>query len=624
MNRYRATLSRVTSSSAFPAVCVFASLLAYSLFLFNKSMPISEGWYIEYARLINEGAVPYKDFAYLFTPAYLFTIALFTQVFGYDVIGLRILGCIVFASIGLVTYAILSRYFSRSSSVVGAIICMLYKQSGVGEIFYDYIYFVDLFSYLAILFLLFAWDRETNNGARAGMRREGFLLLASGLFAMLTFLTKQTTGAMMLIFVFAAIGGRAICERKAITTWMREALWYVAGALLPVIILGLYLIVNGAVQEFLASCFVGAVNAKGGILKEAFGWILSSREGFVSGIPYAALIALGLFSLKATEGARQLPRHASCMLGKRRRLFVMIAATALVPCIALVLYEWETLTHVVCDFYNGSSLNYVFFGLPSIVFVLLVAKAFSSRAKRSQGLTPKSFLLLAMCGGVFAIGWAVGFSGGLAISQVSLGAGICFAALFDASSRSVYAKRATAVLFAVMIWYCSSWIGVKYEEMYNWWGLAEGSVWEQTSSVDVPLLSGIYMSAKDAACYEGVYGAAQDNLDEGDKLFVFPHCPIFYAVTGHYSDTYSKVQWFDVSTERALEDDMSIIADSPPKMMVLCRIPDGVIAAHESAFGGTWTGEMQESLRKLADARYDTVGSYDLGGGFVVDVYILS
>ena len=76
----------------------------YAGILYNQTMPFAEGWYSYYAKCINRGEVVYKDFDYLFTPLYIFFIALITKIFGYKVIILRIVGIIFFCLIGTFVY----------------------------------------------------------------------------------------------------------------------------------------------------------------------------------------------------------------------------------------------------------------------------------------------------------------------------------------------------------------------------------------------------------------------------------------------------------------------------------------------------------------------------------------
>src|SRR5437667_732676 len=76
-------------------------IVSYNLTFLNKFYPITEGWFSTYAWLFNNGQFPYRDFYFLLTPLYLIKLALFTSVFGYSILYLRILGLVV---ILLMTY----------------------------------------------------------------------------------------------------------------------------------------------------------------------------------------------------------------------------------------------------------------------------------------------------------------------------------------------------------------------------------------------------------------------------------------------------------------------------------------------------------------------------------------
>lgn len=64
----------------------------YMIFIYNKTFPLTEGWYTYYAQLINSGQKSYIDFEYLFWPLYMEFIAFVTKYLGYNIIVLRILG----------------------------------------------------------------------------------------------------------------------------------------------------------------------------------------------------------------------------------------------------------------------------------------------------------------------------------------------------------------------------------------------------------------------------------------------------------------------------------------------------------------------------------------------------
>lgn len=144
---------------------VFASLTLvivsiFSIFISNKTLPTAEGWYSYYAKCINSGEIVYKDFEYLFTPIYMYLISLYTRIFGYSIIVLRIGGGVIFVSIALILYITLTKVFSEESSMIAAITGVFYLQSDAYTVFYDYIRVMDIFTYLSILFMIltiFEW-----------------------------------------------------------------------------------------------------------------------------------------------------------------------------------------------------------------------------------------------------------------------------------------------------------------------------------------------------------------------------------------------------------------------------------------------------------------------------------
>ena len=66
---------------ALPVLVITISIGLYALFICNKTMPVSEGWYSEYAALINRGYVPYRDFDLIFPPSLRFHYRMVYQFF---------------------------------------------------------------------------------------------------------------------------------------------------------------------------------------------------------------------------------------------------------------------------------------------------------------------------------------------------------------------------------------------------------------------------------------------------------------------------------------------------------------------------------------------------------------
>lgn len=145
----------------------------YAALMCNKTMPFAEGWYTYYAQLINEkGLLPYRDFEYLFSPLYIYFIAFITRFFGYDILTLRCVGILMFVIIALGVYLFITEIVGRKRAWIAAIAsvtAVMYLQSEVVQIFYDYIRLMDIFAVFTVLFL---YSRCQSNGAQRKSRRK--------------------------------------------------------------------------------------------------------------------------------------------------------------------------------------------------------------------------------------------------------------------------------------------------------------------------------------------------------------------------------------------------------------------------------------------------------------------
>ena len=143
-------------------VCFYMALTIGVCFLyvgivFNQGMPFAEGWYTYYAQCINNGAIPYKDFEYLFSPIYIYLIAFITKIFGYDLIILRVIGIFFFCIIALGTYLTTVEVIGTKNcwiASIATISAVFYLQSEVVQIFYDYIRLMDIFAIFTVYFLV--------------------------------------------------------------------------------------------------------------------------------------------------------------------------------------------------------------------------------------------------------------------------------------------------------------------------------------------------------------------------------------------------------------------------------------------------------------------------------------
>ena len=241
----------------------------YAGILYNQTMPFAEGWYSYYAKCINRGEVVYKDFDYLFTPLYIFFIALITKIFGYKVIILRIVGIIFFCLIGTFVYLSLKELFNEEIAVIATITSVMYMQSEVVQVFYDYVRMMDIFSCAATYFLIKAIKNDD--------RKKYFIL--AGIATSLFILTKQNMGLLFWIYSIILICSVSLVLRRSVK---EKLIYFITGSIVPIFITIIFMLINGSLIPFFNQTGGEAVAAKGGILPILFNWIINNMSSFIN------------------------------------------------------------------------------------------------------------------------------------------------------------------------------------------------------------------------------------------------------------------------------------------------------------------------------------------------------
>ena len=671
------------------ALITFLCCAFYAALISFRTMPISEGWYTEYAWQINHGNLPYRDFEYLFFPLYMYIIAGFTQIFGYSIIALRILGVFIFGGIGVALYFLFSKLFDNLSGIVAAVIAALYLQSEVAQVFYDYIRFHDLFAIIAATLLVYfsyhffagsslKYEKKTEltskifqiiapgllflNGivglvqslqtthririivflffillsiflfalsVLIGKKRKGkyyffrmpIQSILCGIFVSAECMIKQSNGTLMIAFILVYLLFCAVIWKSS--HFFNGLIGTLTGILFSFSLLLTYLLFTNSFDAFITCCFKNAIAAKGGFTTVLLHWIPSAWSSFWTNRVVAFILIILIDLLIGFCAHRKLEG-----IGRRYLSISVLALSFCGAVLAFVCWVFVYRKNVASMAYNQYDTN-----IPAVVFFVCAAAfacigiylLFCAIQKKAIDKEVQKYIpLFPVLGAVFAQGYGSGMSGGLTSSQTVMGFGLLLAFILH---MALSAKRSViAVGVAVFsLFLGATFTAKKTVQTYDWWSLTQGSIWEHTEEVNVPLLQGIKVRDMDKIFFESVYTDITENTDIGDSIFVFPQCPIIYTITGRHSITYSKVQWFDVSSEHSIESDIDTLWDTPPKIIVYINLPDSVYEGHESGFHTFQTRKMRDFLLNtlIPEYHYEIINSNDLGNGYTSTTYLL-
>ena len=256
-------LSKLKNEKNLALICTVLVVLIYHLIFFNRFFPIQEGWFSTFAHKILSGYFPYKDFYLFVQPLFTLKITLLTYLFGDNFIVFRIEGLIERLILTALIFLTYSRIFSIKSTILVTLTTIAVYASNSTDVIYSYYQMCLLFAitsvYFAIIFILNSQNSKKH-----------IWIYLSGIFAALSFLTKQSTGLLISLTVLVIV---FICIMKTdIKKAVVSCFFYIFGYFLPICIVFSWIYYNKAFVNYINQVYISGASSKGSILQVLFGF----------------------------------------------------------------------------------------------------------------------------------------------------------------------------------------------------------------------------------------------------------------------------------------------------------------------------------------------------------------
>jgi hypothetical protein len=588
---------------------LYNGLYAFSYF------PITEGWFSEYASLIRQGKVPHKDFQLLLSPFYPLIIAAVQSFFGEGFLPLRILGIIVIAGIGLTLFFILRTIVGNPSAYFSSICATIYYQSGVAFIGYDFTQFLTLFLLLGGFACMSAFSQKMKDNQQNRIQSVFFFL--TGLFFSLAFLTKHSNGGIttLVFFIFSFLIGYRTMRCKEL---VRNVVWSLAGFMLPIFGISLWMSSLGAFQKMLQDLFTNAAAAKGGLWVILTSWIYGvfgehyfdvslASALFITKILLATMIlGIPFILLNIINNFRQVDQRDfnqktyACIKSNsipwviNDNYFalglVAIFVFTIVNIYKVTYWGWGPVQSVYMAAYPilvQTSLNLCLYGLLILTPLLL--------ARPSKNLINITLVL------ALGMGMLIGNGSSGGIGEIS--AFIGYALLIGYILKVALFGRIAALpvlVFGLAI--SSALMKDRYTRPYAWWGVEAYVERNEFCAKIDGLFKGICLNKDQAIKITDLAQAISKYTQKGDKIFVFPHMPVFYLISDREPFAGAVVSWYDFMNDNQALKLAESIEKNPPKIIIYALITESVVSAHEKLFrDGKLSGQRHivEALSKL-------------------------
>ena len=586
-----------------PIVCLVVPLAVYQWLYMNSFYPITEGWFSEYANLIRDGMIPYRDFPLLLPPLYPLTIAAFQSVFGEGLFALHVLGMFITVGIGLALFCLLRGIFNDTASAFAALIGTIYYQSGVAFLGYDFTQFLTLY-------LLTAGILVANYAARIVQKAPDFrinrlLCFGAGVFLSFAILTKHSNGSVATAFLVLAVIGLA----TQFGPWRERFIEIVAmatGGLLPILAVFAWLALNDAIPDFIQNVLWDALAAKGGsdaIFSHAVAAFWGGGNllnAMAAGAMLAGTSAVIIVATLVVRRTSNIVRHRAPFAG----VFEIQSASP----IRFLLLIGFGMSIMILSVRSGFSIpdSAVEFGMNAKGHAMVI-----SVALYVIGL--EVALVLVLCKPsrnaaylfvifVFCLGLVFGNGTSAGISEISafVGVAIVIAALMALALPAVLPALIPSTMCAA---FAATLVSTKFEQPYFWW-----SVQPQLSSVCAQtdgFLAHVCVYPSDYLAISRISNFIKTNSSEGQQIYVFPHMPVFNIISKRRPFKGAVVSWPDFMSDRIALSIADSLKSDPPPIIIVGDVPEYVMASHERLFRAGSVSGQRSILEAIDDLARD-------------------
>lgn len=565
-----------------PVLLLFGIVFGISLSVVNISAPLTEGWWHVYARWIDQGRIPYKDFELLVPPGYPYLIWALTHIVGEQFLHLRILGCLLQSVIAVQLYYLFRGLIGKYMALVLAFFGNIYLYSGAASITYDYHYFAIFFILGAGLIL----QKSNFFDTKAFLKSDSRLYIVAGVCIALSSLIKQTYAIAFGLFIVLYLIVRIIYEKHCWKIVVKKLAYFFLPWLSILILVALYFAGYGSLNQMIQQVFLGATEVKGSTNTIAFKWLSGLWEPFWISYNARSIVILiftcFIFSV-LTKKWKFLKTSSHS-----ENLSLTIAAGILVLTLVLI-----RLNIIDSKFEIASQIWQIvretMFLAPLLVLVYMLIRF----RKLDSPWVPLIIIGLAFI-------WGNGMSAGLTEYGTFFSSITAFA--FIVSLFGLNKMISLTVLITVFIT-STVMYGNRLVQPYSWWGYSTPSVSKATVTSEIGLTKGLKFSKEGYKEFKEISNRLKTLSCKGEVIG-YPHMPIFALDSNRLPEGRAGVYWFDFVRQTSLISESVRLRTAPLSAYFYMDTKDAE-SMHQELFKGQSNFSRSSFLRTITKIKED-------------------
>ncbi len=544
-------------------LALFALSLLFFLSFFNRFSGLRSGngefttglWFLR-------GQIPYRDYFSATPPLNTLKAALLLKLFGAFLIVTRAAGVAERLLIAFILFKWLCRLFPVRFAFVGSLVTIILSAGDTVDPIASYNHDAILWATLSGFAASFVVD-----GAKGW--RVGAWALASGLFAGLCLITKQTVGIGAAVLVPGIVGLLLLNSRayRTVFVWMGG---FAAGCALPILLLAAWLHHLHAWMTFLTMAFLKGPAAKGGnpgdfVRREL---MVAGGNWFLVALALIGIACVGKAIIASSRDESELADDRPIKSGSRDLLRLSLGfGIAILSAELLAMAGLGTLHNL------SKSGVYFAFILVGALLVLFGLKAL----RRPLTIRERQFSLFAAVS--FFVAFFLSLSWPAFEAMALPGLGLLIAAalhgLRPENRRYVYAVLGCLVFVQVL---------EKLDVPFGFDGLNDSPVRLAVQPSKLPELRGMRFSPETNAFLEHTVATIARTANPKDTILTYPEMSLFYVLADRGYPTLAGSHNVDVVNDAFAEEEAARILERRPSVVVYMKLtPEEV--EHQDA---TW------------------------------------
>lgn len=575
-----------------------------SLFAFN-SLSMQEGWYQIYAKWVNNGLLPYKDFHLVVTPFSLMIYSMIYKFFGPNLYSFHFMGLLsktllLGCAYHLFTYVFPKKYAAFSVLFGAIILVSIIYDNGILT-YNDIIITISILDVILFYKFINCVENDNNNGLKFSIIL-GFMLGITMLF-------KQTFGVLML-FSTSVLMFLFVQKLKNI----KDAIKYISVSFVSflIIICGFLLFAQckHMLIPFVNDTFLKSTSAKGNLLQMLFLHFTSIPSGNLLWIFYVSVFVLvAMYFITKRYGV-------SGVNTKNVPNAIFYPVSLVIAVAGVYIGYFCVKTGIISNVLKKTfEINQFFIdlGIFPIIFVTVAAfflfcKFISEKEYNSQ--FGKYFILFAYTF-VFSYSWSISTS---LPNLHTFNYVLLMACLLTYNTKFNNIKNGLLYLFICFCMFLGATMKTISPCVWHSWQSAS-IVDDLKESEKIPVLKGLKIPKGEIEIYDKVRVISDKYTTPNDKIFVYMNNQLFYYLLDREPITGNVSNYWDVCSDEMAENDAKILQNNPPKLIVYMQFPMSIIGMHETIFReGKYAKQRlidKQILSMLANNQYKEVAVFN-------------